>query len=200
MNTLPYHEPELLRQIAAGDTLAFEQLVRHWQSRLFTYIHKITQSREQSRDLVQDIFLTLWNRREKLPEINLLNAYLHQMARHAVYHSLQRTAREELALHLLTVGQAETTGPDADSLVLSKEIRQQIQEVIDRMSPRQREIFVLSRGQGLSHEEIAEKLGIGYNTIRYHIAEALKFLREELGREYGKDGLVIFLIYCWAQG
>jgi RNA polymerase sigma-70 factor (ECF subfamily) len=190
-----YNEPELLRQIAAGSTDAFERLVHAYQRRLFTYIYKVTQTRELARDLVQDIFLKLWEKRAKLPEIRQFSAYLYQVAHNEVYHNLHRVAREELALHIIktTASQQDTT--DAGTPLISKEIRNYIQSLVDQMSPRQREAFLLSREEGLGYEHIAQRMGIGYETVKYHIAEALRFLRTELGKQYGSDAVIIFMIW-----
>jgi RNA polymerase sigma-70 factor (family 1) len=190
---LPYNEPELLRQVAAGSTPAFQRLVLAYQRKLFSYIYKVTASRELTRDMVQDIFLNLWLMRAKLPEINNLNAYLHRVAHNEIYHSLQKVAREELVLHhLKNEGQV---AEDAGQPLLSKEIRLYIQQLVDQLTPRQREVFLLSREEGLSYEEIARHMGIGFETVKYHMAEALKFLRAGLGSQYGSQAVILFVIW-----
>lgn len=198
-DSVPYNEPALLRAIAHSDASAFEQLVRAYQPRLFTYIYKATQSRELALDLVQDLFLTLWSRRERLPEIREFNAYVFQIAHNLVYASLQQTAKQELVLMALKTNGAglEATG-DGGRLLLSKEIREYIQSLIGRMPARQREAFLLSREGGLGYEAIAAKMGVGRETVKFHIAEALKFLRTELKDQYGSDALII--IITWQLG
>lgn len=76
-----------------------------------------------------------------------------------------------------------------------REIQVYIQQTIDRLSPQQRKVFILSRQEGLKHQEIAEKLGVSINTVRTHMGEALRFLREEIGRKYGSLGTAILVIY-----
>ncbi|HEX2629423.1 MAG TPA: sigma-70 family RNA polymerase sigma factor [Chitinophagaceae bacterium] len=195
-DSVPYNEPALLRAIAHSDASAFEQLVRAYQPRLFTYIYKTTQSRELALDLVQDLFLTLWSRREKLQEIREFNAYVFQIAHNLVYASLQQTAKQELVLTALkTNGAGLEATDDGGRLLLSKEIREYIQSLIGRMPARQREAFLLSREGGLGYEAIAAKMGVGRETVKFHIAEALKFLRTELKDQYGSDALIIIIIW-----
>ena len=189
----PYNEPELLKQVANGSEPAFERIVRAYQNRLFSYIYKVTASREVTRDLVQDIFLNLWLRKEKLPEIANLNAYLHRIAHNEVYQSLQKIAKEELVLNTLRAENDYVE--DAYKSLLSKEIREQIQAIVDKLSPRQKEVFLLSREEGLKYEEIAKRLNIGFETVKFHLAEALKFLRAEIKDKYGPKATIIFVIW-----
>jgi RNA polymerase sigma-70 factor (family 1) len=191
-----YIEPHLLQSIAKGDVSAFERLVRAYQLRLFSYIYKAVQSRELTLDLIQDIFLTLWLRREKLPEIRQFNAYIYQVAHNIVYQSLKQIAREALVLKALRTNNncLADTNAAGDSL-LSKEVREYIQSLVDAMPARQREAFLLSREEQLGYDAIAERMNIGRETVKYHVAEALKFLRSELTKQYGKDALVIIMIW-----
>ncbi len=188
-----YNEPDLLEQIAKGSEAAFETIVRAYQKRLYSYVYKVTGSREVASDLVQDIFLRLWVRKEKLGEITNLNAYLHRIAHNEVYQSLRKIAKEELVLDKL---RTEVRNPeDVHQSLLSKEIRKDIKAIVDKLSPRQKEVFLLSREEGLKYEEIAERLNIGFETVKFHLAEALKFMRTELKDRYGAQATIIFVIW-----
>ncbi len=96
--TGPYDEREILQQVAEGDETAFRRLVMVYQRKLFSFLYKMTESRELTRDLVQDIFLDLWATRSKLSMVDNLNPYLHKIAQRTAYHHLQRVAREEQVL------------------------------------------------------------------------------------------------------
>lgn len=198
---LLYNEPELLRQVAGGSEQAFRRLFDAYRRRLYTYAYRVTGSREVTEDIVQDIFLQVWTMREKLPTITNLNAYLHKAAHHAAYRSLEKIAREELVLHHLKtqsasrekIGQSGPNSPAAQ--LLSREIREQIQSLVDQLTPRQRQVFLLSREEGLKQQEIAQKLGIGYESVKSHLADALKFLRSELRGTYGSQAIAIYVIW-----
>lgn len=190
---LPYNEPELLQQVAEGSPIAFQRLFDAYQRRIYTYIFKLTASREATEDIVQNIFLQLWIRREKLPGIDNLNAYLHRSAHNACIKTMRNLARETLVLHYLK--NEGIAVEDAGNHLLSKEIRQQIQNLVDRLSPKQREVFLLSREEGLKQEEIAQRMGIAISTVKSHLGDALKFLREELTGQYGAQAVIIFVIF-----
>jgi RNA polymerase sigma-70 factor (family 1) len=193
-----YYEPALLKQVAEGSANAFQQIFDNYRRRCFTYSYKLTGSREAAEDILQDVFLKVWTRRETLPEIENFSAYLYRMVHNQSYRVLERIAREGLVLHLLTL-QPENQSPNfADTperQLLSAEIRQHIQNLVDQLTPRQREIFLLNREHGLKYDEIAKKLGIGFETVKYHLAEALKILRAGLTDQYGTEAMVIFIIW-----
>ncbi|NML22561.1 RNA polymerase sigma-70 factor [Pseudoflavitalea sp. G-6-1-2] len=191
--TPPYNEPLLLQQVAEGNSLAFRQLFDQYQRRVYSYSFKITNSHEVTEDIVQDVFLEIWNIRHRLHEIENFNAYLHRIAHSKVYRSLQRVAREELVLQHLK--QQGTPVDEAGKPLLSKEITHFIQSLVEQLTPRQREVFLLSREEGLKYEEIAQRMGIGFETVKSHLANALKFLRSEIGKQYGSQAIAILIIW-----
>lgn len=191
---MPEHtEQELLQQIAVGNESAFRELFLIYRRKLFTYVYKITESREIADDTVQDIFLHLWSVRETLPRINHINAYLYKMAHNYAYQGFRRLAKEELLLDHLKK-QAYTPNNPAQELV-SKEVTAYIQSLVDRLTPQQRNVFLLSREEGLKQEEIADRLNISIFTVKKHMVDALSFLREEIRQNYGSYAIALFVIY-----
>ncbi|MET0393190.1 MAG: RNA polymerase sigma-70 factor [Chitinophagaceae bacterium] len=193
-DTVPYHEPALLQQVADGDTAAFARLFDAYERRLFTYAYKITQSREASEDIVQDIFLQVWNNRSSLPGIQHFAAYVHRSAYHAALKVWKQSAREELVVtHLKNGGLYAASDPQTE--LGTREVREQIRKLVDQLSPRQREVFLLHREEGLKRQEIADRLGIGIESVRSHLAEALRNLRAGLANEYGAGAAILYIIF-----
>jgi RNA polymerase sigma-70 factor (ECF subfamily) len=190
---VPYNEPELLRQVAQGSEAAFRRLFDSYQRRLYTYAYKLTGSREITEDIVQDIFLKIWQKRSTLTTIINFSAYVHRMAHNEVYQGLRKVARETLVTHVLST--RKIAHEDAGGQLVSKEIHEHIQRLVDQLTPKQREVYILSREEGLKQQEIADRLGIHINTVKTHMVDALKFLRSELGQQYGPEALAIFVIF-----
>lgn len=188
-----YQEKEWLNQVAAGSEDAFGQLFRRYRGKLYRYLQTFTQSDELAEDLVHDIFLKIWSGREMLPGIDNPSAYLFQMARNMAISGFRRKAKEQLILAELRQEHYEPI-PDADP-ASQKEIRSFILQAVDKLSDQQKKVFLLSRQEGLRHEQIAEQLGISINTVKTHIGRALQFLREEIGHTYGDLAIAIFVIY-----
>src|SRR5690606_31325510 len=113
-----------------------------YRRKLFSYIFKITASREIAEDTIQDIFLKLWSVRETLSAIGNINAYLHRMAHNYAYHGFRRLAKETLLLDHLRKQEDSDTGNPVQEL-LSKEVRAYIQLLVDRLTPQQRKVFLL---------------------------------------------------------
>jgi RNA polymerase sigma-70 factor (family 1) len=197
---IPYDEPVLLKQIAGGNTTAFGEVFEHYHRRCFSYAFKIMDSIESAEDIVQEVFLNLWSIRERLPSINNLNSYLHRMVHNQACTELERSSRDELVIHVLKNGPFATEEEEAGSRLLAREVREHIHQLVDSLSPRQREIFLLSREQGLKYEEIAARLNISFQTVKTHLRDTLKLLREGLKDRFGEQALFIIVIWQLSGG
>ncbi len=187
-------EQELLLEISTGSEVAFKELFQAYRRKLFNYLFKITRSREMAEDSIQDIFLKLWAVRESLPAVGNINAYLHRMAHNYAYHGFRRLAKETLLLNQLRVQEdCDTTSPARE--LLSKEVATYIQSLVDRLTPQQRKVFLLSREEGLKQAEIANRLNVSISTVKKHMVDALSFLREEIRQNYSLYAPALFVIY-----
>lgn len=134
-----------------------------------------------TEDVIQDIFLRLWAQKERLKEIDNLGSYLFRMAQNQCINYFKRAAKETLILAEL---KKEVFGsgqlPDAEEKLAAAELQKKLAAGLARLSPRQLEIYRLSREQGMKHEEIAAALGISVSTVKNHMIEALRNLREWL--------------------
>jgi RNA polymerase sigma-70 factor (family 1) len=176
--TLPYNERDVLLRIAQGNEQAFATLFEKYRDKLYYYILTITASAEAAEDVVHDVFLKIWINREKLPDVENLNAYLFMMCRNQAINGLRRMAKETLILAELRKEHIQPLeGIDAIS---QKEIRTFIQQAVEKLSPQQKKVFLLSRQDGLKHEQIGK---------------ALEFLRQEIGQSYGNLGVAICILY-----
>lgn len=180
--------------MAAGSEVAFRQFFELYRRRLFSYLFRITNSRELAEDAMQEIFLKLWDKRELFLEIENLNAYLHRMAHNFAYHGFRRIAKEALVLDHLRAGSDKLVAEPEDRLV-SKEVQLYIQSLVDQLTPQQRRVFLLSREGGLKQEEIAQRLGISLFAVKKHMVDALRFLRNEISGEYGSLAIALFVLF-----
>jgi len=135
-------------------------------------------SRAVAEELVQDVMLELWKRRETLAEESSPQAYLFQATRNRALNHIRHARIERL-------GEPHATRPEAvdstaHSLVVEEEMHVAVKKAVDRLPDRCREVFVLSRTHGLKYAEIATALGISIKTVEAQMGKALKTLREEL--------------------
>lgn len=188
----PYHEQEVLQQVAAGSEPAFRQLFYHYRPRLIAFVLGLSKSATAAEDIVHDVFLNIWKNRAQLPEIRNISAYLFQAVRYTAHDQFQRRAKEKLILAEL---HREEYGEEPQETLTLQVVQAFLKQSLDKLTPQQRKIFLLSRESGLSHAEIAEKLNITTRTVTNHITEALHILREEIGLFYGPWAIALFVLH-----
>lgn len=195
MNRLQFADSRLLRDVSRGNEEAFQQLFDHYRSKLYTYAYRLTRSREEAEDIVHDVFLKIWEHRERLAEIHHFDAYLFRMAHNHTYNGFQRKNKETLILAVLEKEQAGSAVPTAQDRLMTADVKKSIDAAIEKLTPQQRHIFLLSRQEGLSHEQIAAQLNIALQTVKNQVTSALKKIRNELGKEYGSLAIAIFVLH-----
>lgn len=180
---------ELLLRVAEGDEPAFAQLFREWQPFLSTHIYRITESRELTEEIVQDVFLKIWQTRETLSEIQNFKGYLLVVSKNHAINALQKMAREFHNWEKWVKenkSKGEDEGADPTQLYYSL-----IDEAVDQLSERQKQVYLLHRHQRLTYQQIADQLGIGKESVKTHIELAVKHIT---GYVKGRIGMAIILL------
>ena len=170
----------LFARIATGDESAFETLFHTHNRRLFPFVLSITKNEADTKEVIQDIFLKVWLKRETLPTVENPGAWLHTVAANAAYEHLRKEARYALRLQNVAADTRanETNLSDIHEQFDRREIRDLIREAVDKLPARRRRVFQMARLEGYSRKEIAETLGISENTVRNQLTEAAEFVHE----------------------
>ncbi|WP_339921795.1 RNA polymerase sigma-70 factor [uncultured Cyclobacterium sp.] len=170
-------EEELSRQLYLGREEAFNAIYEKYWKRLYSYAFKIFEDQIVCEDMVQEVFVRLWERAQ-LNQIEKLENYLFKaikfQALNAVRNLKQTTDFEELFNHL----------PDnlgVDLLLEEKEMALKLEMIVKTLPIKCREVFILSRQEQLSNKEIAVKLGISKRTVEAHLNKALKIIKNNIG-------------------
>jgi len=169
-----FSESDLLRRLKQDDERAFDALFRHYSALVYRFAFSYLKSRPAAEEIVQECFIKIWEKRASLRDDVPLKGYLFTTAHHAVLNELRRD-QHHLRLH----GQvAAAAGPASVANEAEyQEMEALYQAALDRLPPKQREVFVLSRQLGLSYPEIAERQGVSVKTVEAHIMQALKTMR-----------------------
>lgn len=174
-------DTELLHLVGAQrDAHAFAELYnRHWE-RLLRHALGVMRDADEAKDIVQDIFAMLWEKGAELNVHSSLQAFLFRTLRNKMLDRLQRTRFFDAYLASLEshLGQGQA---GADQRLMVAEIESRVTQGMQEMPNKMREVYRLSREEGLSHQEIAEKLNISPLTVKKHIGNALKILRRYVG-------------------
>jgi RNA polymerase sigma-70 factor (family 1) len=171
-----YDETYLFRQIAESNEVAFRKVVHHYYPKLLTFITKITKTAHTAEELVQEVFLKLWMKRESIQHDNL-GGWLHTVAANLAYNYLRRAAMEGEIVGYLRNSQPDYTHAIETNLDL-KESEMLISKAISQLPPQQQIIYKLSKEEGLSRDEIAKQLNISPNTVKNHLLKAIISIKD----------------------
>ena len=169
-------ERVLKMQLAKGDETAFSDFYnQHWEP-LFKYAAGILSNKEEAADVVQEAFIAFWDARHLVREIANLQAYLYVIARNKAFKRLRSSLRNHETLERLVRFYADVD-EQTEHKVVTNDLSTVIDAEISRLPEKMRQIFIMSRKEHLSHNEIAEKLQISDLTVKKQISNALKYLR-----------------------
>jgi len=190
-----YTEKELLQLSMEGDDKAFAEIFHRYKFKLYGYIHRLTQSQEMAEDIVQETFLRLWKNREQLGNIGHLSSYIFRMAQNQAITGFKRMAMETMIIRQLLTGEKEFAPATPESTLALKEMEALFRKAVDNLPPQQKKVYLLSREEGLKHEEIAERLQISRGTVKNHMIQLLRTLRSQLEKNLDPPaGLYCFLL------
>jgi RNA polymerase sigma-70 factor (ECF subfamily) len=178
LSTHDSNEQDLQRRIRAGDEGAFDSVFRANYARLVRMAESIVRERASAEEIAQEVMLELWRRKESLRLEQTFAAYLIRSTRNRAlnYVRHQRVVARELAA--TTLQERESQAADAE--MLGDELARVVREAIDDLPEVTREIFQMSRVQGLRYVEIAGVLGISVKTVEKRMGQALAELRDRL--------------------
>lgn len=174
-----FTDAELVVLIKNKDHAAFTEIYNRYSVLMFYKVNQMLRDEEVSKDLIQDLFVGLWDKSALIQENNNLSGYLYVGARNRVLKFIQRNKLQNDHLAALAVYASELsmeTIQDIDE----RELKLIVQREIDDLPPKMKLIFEMSRKDNLSHAEIAEKLGLSDQTVKKQVNNALKILRTKL--------------------
>lgn len=178
MTTSAIDDRELLARLRAGETSAFDAIFRANYALLVRVAESMLRERAMAEEIVQDVMLELWRRREALEVTESVRGYLLQATRNRSLNALRHRAIEKRSEPQLIEGTAR--GTPTDSAARESEIAAALQGAISELPDRCRQVFELSRVEGLKYAEIATRLGISVKTVEVQMGKALRILRERL--------------------
>lgn len=186
-------ESDILYRLKQGDEAAFTSLFYKYKDKLFAYIYSFTKSTEAAEDIIQDVFMKIWNNREKIMEVDNLSAFLYRIAQNRAIDELRRFSRDTLAMNEMF--DEEEDDSEANTPIeemISKEVVRFYQEAVTHLPPQQHKVFVLHKEQGKSIQEIADEMNISYFTVQTHMKKAIVNMKKYLNENY--PGLFIMII------
>lgn len=189
--TQRYSEKLLLQHVARGDEQGFRQLFHLYKARIYTAALRITRSETAAEELLQDVFMIIWLRREKLTEIEDFPSYLFIIVRNEAYRAIRKIAKERTGA--LKDIYEEPDELDTEALISLKEYQDHLRRIVEQLPPQQKQAYRLIREQGLSREEAAKAMQVSPQTVKAHLSKALKTIRAFMSAHFESILIAILL-------
>jgi len=186
-------DSKLLAEFKRGDHASFERIFEFYSHSLFQFSFSYLKSKEAAEDVVQEVFLKIWDNRQEIRNDTSFRSYLFTIALNAVRKQFNKLSKvNELKHGILFELSAQKS--DFDDRNDYQELLDTLHKVIDRMPEKRRQVFIRKKLEEKSLKEIADELQIDPKTVEYHITEAMKFLKVEFEKLRVK-GMIFFHLF-----
>ncbi|WP_029279252.1 RNA polymerase sigma factor [Pedobacter borealis] len=175
----PADEPLLLQRASEGSRFAYAALYRFFLPKLYQYIYKIIRSKEDTEEILQDIFLKLWEKKEDLKNVHSLNSYLFRIAHNKLMNLYDHQKVKQKAMSYL-YQHIEESGATSEDQYIYHQYSEAAQLALNSLPPKRRLVFEMSTQQELSYDEIAVQLQISKSMVKKHLYSANRHIKEYL--------------------
>jgi RNA polymerase sigma-70 factor (family 1) len=182
------NDQELTALLREGDNTAFTEIYHRYKALLYIFAYKRIGEREETRDLIHELFMALWNKRESLQITTGLLPYLYTAVRNRI---IDLVAHQKVVSRYIDEFQEyiDADNSPTDQLIIHKELLELIEREVAALPQKMRQVFELSRKTNRSRKEIAAELALSEQTVKSHMHHALKTLK-------GKLGPLLALLFC----
>lgn len=180
---------EKIKGFREGNETAFREIYVHFGPKIYGFAFSFLKERLQSEEIVQETFLSLWENRQKFDESRALEPYLFTIAKRLVLDQLRKTVHTKALREKLLAAISEQHNETEEQIIFS-DLLVFAERAIDELPLQQQTVFRLSRVEGLSYDEIAERLNLSRNTVKNHLIVAVKKLKKHFNNQE-----MIYLIF-----
>lgn len=172
-------DKEIIQGLRSGNEAAFEVIFKSYYVMLCNFAYSFLEDKDESEEVVQSTFLTIWEKHDSIDIQISLKSYLYRAVHNSCLNRLKHV-KVKSTHHEYAKGQEQAFNEDASENLINKELEQQIEVAINALPPKCGMVFKLSRFENLSYAEIAEQMDISVKTVENQMIKALKILRVEL--------------------
>lgn len=173
---------ELVERLQKGDVKAFDLIYEKYSGKLYAFALKYLRSIDETEELVQSVFLKLWENHKNLKKESSFKSYLYTIAYNDIC-KLFRKRNYNQKFIADTLYENSQSSLEAEDGIDYQSVLERVQQIVDKLPERQKNIFLKSRQEGKSTKEIAEEVGLSPGTVDNYISESLKFIRSRLKNE-----------------
>lgn len=186
---------DLVERLKMDEEAALRHIYDSYADKMYSFAFQFTKSQYDSEDIVQDAILKLWNTRHTLDENTQIWSFLYVITKHLSFNRLRQLKKREKPVEQVSDHQYPTNSTNyaADTYTNSREISELEDFVLTKLPKQQREVYVLSRQQGLTYQEIGQEMNISASTVKNHLVKSLKSFRTYFAK-YGYPFLSLFFL------
>lgn len=186
-------DSELLKRMCKDNNRAFRAIYNRYWIILYDAAFKRLGDLRDAEEIVQDVFISLYQRRNELEIKSSLKAYLLTAVKYRVFNKFRKWMREGKIFKIQNLDDVDYKVYPIYRLE-EKQIKEYFSKAIDKLPPKCKEVFLLSRNNDLTNKQVAERLGISINTVEKHIGKALQILRHEMNKYRFGSFLYLMLV------
>ncbi|MGV8137108.1 MAG: RNA polymerase sigma factor [Mangrovibacterium sp.] len=193
-------ERKLVNQLKQGNESAFNALIKAYEGGLYNFVFALVKLNGEAEDIVQQTFIKVWLNRKSINSEMNFSTFLFTIAKNTALNSLRRIKNEKSYLRDEMWQSVELSRCFIDEKIEYDELLSHIQDALNNVSELKKEIFEMSRRNGMSYSEIGEKMGISKYTVKNHIAETIRLIRKEIeNNKHIRNSFCILLLFFFRK-
>lgn len=178
-------EKELIVRIVEGDQEAFERIYYTYAKRVYYFASRYLKNKHQAEEIVQEVFVKIWENRKRLNPDMSLSGYLLTTTKNTIFNDHRKQVNHE-AYYQYVLHYLQKNNPNMENEIIYNDLMELLQKTLGQLPDKRKEIFELSRFQGLSYKEIASQLNITEKTIESHMRLAIRDIKKVIEPVLGK--------------
>ena len=187
-------DPQLVKSLRKGDIFAFNELFNKYSQKVYNFSMQHLKNEEDVKDLVQEIFSKIWDIREKIDEKKSFNAFLFTIALNTIRDYFRKQVKNRRVIDKWLEEAESYSESTLESIELAS-LEKVVGTAVEQLPPKRQMVFKLSRLEGLSNDEIAERMKIEKKTVENHLNLALRHLRVLLQEDHSFLVILFFVLF-----
>jgi len=187
-------DSELARKISGGQKSAYQELFERYAPRIYKFSLSYLKNKKDAEELVQDVFLKIWEKREMLDQTKNIKSFIFKIAVNTIYDFIRRKNIEN-AFNDFAKASFDKATDSTWHTVIFEDMQQNLNNLISQLPEQQQKIFQLSKIEGLTNDEIAANMSLSKRTVENHLYRSISFLKEHFKNE-SLMGLFFFYLFC----
>jgi RNA polymerase sigma-70 factor (ECF subfamily) len=186
-------ESTVVLSLKEGDIEAFNYIYKKYHASLYHYALNIVKIPSLAEDIVQEVFLKIWEVRNNIKPQLCFQAYLYKISRNLIFKAIRNIANDKRLIDKVVAEIREIQEEDATSILQWQHYSEWLKEAIDNLPPQRKRVFKLCREQGKTYQQAAQELGISKLTVKEHMTLAVKSMKQYL-YQHGDISLIFFIV------